>query len=123
MKKTGTVIIGLAVVFAFVTGICAQTSPRPDKQPPQAPFHVGNVVTLKGTTLAVTGGKGGQTAFNIATAKWQGYASLNEVRTGDRVKVTYMGMVDGLKKATAVQKQGASEIKPIHKGSTSGGRR
>jgi hypothetical protein len=106
MKKAGILIIGLIVAFAVVTNVCAQIPPKPDKVQLKPSTHVGNVVTMQGTTLTVTGGgKGGQTAFNTATASWVGYASPSQVQAGDSVNVTYWGTVGGLKKAITVTKQ------------------
>jgi hypothetical protein len=109
MKKAGILIIGLIVAFAFITNVCAQTPPKPDKQQPGS-TQVGSVVSLQGTTLTITGGKGGPTSFNTATASWVGYASPSDVKAGDNVNVRFFGTLDGLKKAVKVTKQGAAEV-------------
>jgi hypothetical protein len=107
MKKVSMFFVGMIVSLILITHVFAQTPPKPDKKQPSPPTHIGNVVSLQGSTLTVTGGKGGQTAFNTATASWQGYSSPNEVKAGDPVKVTYLGTVDGLKKAISIAKQGS----------------
>jgi hypothetical protein len=122
MKRTSIPIIGIIIAFAFVTSICAQTPQNPPKQPPPA-THVGSVVSMQGTTLTVTGGGkggGGQTAFNTATATWEGYASPSDVKAGDNVKVTYQGTVGGLSKATKVAKQISPKVNPPNKVPTKG---
>jgi hypothetical protein len=112
MKKAGILIIALIISVTFVASIYAQTPPKPDKQQLKPSTQTGSVVSMQGTTLTVTGsGKGGQTAFNTATASWVGYASPNDVKAGDNVNVAYMGTVGGLKKAITVAKQGAAESK------------
>lgn len=112
MKKAVVLIIGLIVVIAVVTSLSAQTLPKPDLKTPKPSTHTGSVVSLQGTTLTVTGGgKGGETAFNTATATWVGYASPSDVKAGDNVSVTYVGILDGLNKAISVSKQGAPNIK------------
>ena len=111
MKKAGILIIGLIVAFAFITDVFAQTPPDSDKQPQPGSTQVGSVVSMQGTTLTITGGKGGQTAFNTATASWVGYASPTDVKAGDNVNVTYAGTIGGLKKAIKVAKQGGADFK------------
>jgi hypothetical protein len=120
MKKAGILIIGFIVAFAFITNVYAQTPPKPDKQQPGS-TQAGSVVSLQGTTLTITGGKGGQTAFNTATASWVGYPSPSDVKAGDNVNVSYFGTVDGLKKAITVTKQGAGQVKGGPKKTPTGG--
>jgi hypothetical protein len=110
MRKLSMLISVLMVLLVFVTYISAQTPPKEKQQPSGPPTHTGNVISLQGSTLTVTGGKGGQTAFNTATASWPGYASSAEVKAGDPVEVSYSGTIGGLKKAISVKKQGAIEI-------------
>jgi hypothetical protein len=107
MKKMSILFIGTIVSLILITQVLAQTPPKPDKKQPSPPTHTGNVVSQQGSTLTVTGGKGGQTTFNTATASWQGYSSPSEVKAGDPVIVAYLGTVDGLKKAISVTKQGS----------------
>jgi hypothetical protein len=115
MKKASIIFISMIVSLILITQVFAQTPPQPDKTQPTAPTHTGNVVSLEGLTLTVTGGKSGQTAFNTATASWQGYASPGEVKAGDPVKVTYLGIVGGLKKAISVAKQGSATVGGLKK--------
>jgi hypothetical protein len=107
MKKMSIFFVGMIVSLILITNVGAQTPSNPNKKPPSFPTQTGNVVSMQGSTLTIAGGKGGQTAFNTATASWQGYASPSEVKAGDPVKVTYLGTVDGLKKAISVAKQGS----------------
>jgi hypothetical protein len=106
MKKANMLLAGMIVSLILVINVIAQMPPKPDKKQPTAPTHIGDVVSLQGSILTVTGGKGGQTAFNIATASWKGYSSPSETKAGDHVIVTYLGTVDGVRKAIAVAKQG-----------------
>jgi hypothetical protein len=123
MKKMSIFFVGMIVSLILIANVCAQTPPKPDKKQPSPPTHTGSVVSLQGSTLTVTGGKGGQTAFNTATATWQGYSSPSEVKAGDNVIVTYLGTVDGIKKAISVAKQGsASAGGPKKAGSSAKGK-
>lgn len=111
MKKVGSLIIGLIFLVVFVTGLNAQTLPNADLQTPKPSTHTGNVASVQGTTLTVTGGKGGETAFDTATATWVGYASSSDVKVGDSVSVTYVGIMGSLNKAISVSKQSSPDIK------------
>jgi hypothetical protein len=124
MKKTSIFWVGMIISLILAAHLYAETPPKSDiKQPPKLPTFVGSVVSLQESTLTVSGGKNGQTAFNTATASWQGYSSPSEVKAGDNVIVTYQGTVDGLKKATKVAKQGNASGGGLKKaGKSTGGK-
>jgi Cu/Ag efflux protein CusF len=107
MKRALLVLLVLLISAAFVTTVFAQT---PAKQAPateKAPaVHkmAGEVLAVDAAAkmLSVKGAKA-EMKFDVASAKWTGYKTMDEVKAGDKVSVKYVEK-DGKMVATAIAK-------------------
>ena len=54
--------------------------------------------------------KKGETTFDVSETKWMGYNSMDDVKTGDRVRVSYMKKGDKMMASMVYKRQGS--VKP-----------
>ena len=128
MKQTLRIVLALTVSAAFATGVFAEptTGPRLDTAPSTAPTgpvaatkapktksmqYSGTIVLVDATAKGiVVKGRKGEMTFDVSTAKWKPYKSMDEVREGDPVTVRYTEKGGGLT-ASFVTKADASGVK------------
>jgi hypothetical protein len=106
MKRALLIAVLVAVSVALVSTVFAA-----EKKAPKAMTFKGVVASMDaaGKMLVVKGEKGEKT-FNVATAQWGEFKSMDEVKAGDKVIVKYMEK-EGKMVATMVGKAAAKAPK------------
>ena len=127
MKKLLLIVVVLMVTPLFTASVLAQatTGPRLDTalsttSTPQAAKKVsqpkprqytGTIILADKTAKGiVVRGRKGEMTFDVSSAHWQPYKSMNEVRLGDAVTVNYREK-DGEMIASSVTKANPSGVK------------
>lgn len=91
MKKALLVVLSLLFSAALVTTVFAQQKKAPEASKPKALHYYGTVASMDSVAkLLVVKGKKGEMKFDVADAKWKGYKAMDEVKTGERVRVKYV---------------------------------
>jgi hypothetical protein len=91
MKKALLVVLSLLFSAALVTTVFAQEKKAPEAPKPKAHHYYGTVISMDSAAkLLVVKGKKGEMKFDVADAKWKGYKAMDEVKTGEHVKVKYV---------------------------------
>lgn len=100
MKRAFMIVLIALIGLAFVTIGFAATKDSSMK----SQQYTGTVSSVDSSAKnLVVKGKDGEKTFDTTDAKWKGYASLDDVKAGDRVTVNYTKQDDTMK-ATNVAK-------------------
>ena len=114
MKKMFVIILAVVIGLALATtGFTADTS-KNDK----ARTYTGTVSSVDTSAKnIVVKGKGGEKTFDVGDAKWKGYSSLDDIKAGDKVTVSYTGKGENMT-AKSVSKAGTKTKKTTTKSTT-----
>jgi hypothetical protein len=90
MKRALLVVLSLLFSAALVTTVFATEKKAPEASKPKALHYYGTVASMDSAAkLLVVKGKKGEMKFDVAATRWKGYKGMDEVKTGERVSVTY----------------------------------
>jgi hypothetical protein len=91
MKRALLVVLSLLFSVALVSAVFAQEKKAPEASKTKAHHYYGTVVSMDSAAkLLVVKRKNGEMTFDVAAAKWKGYKAMDEVKAGERVRVTYV---------------------------------
>ena len=97
MKKMFVIVLALIIGLAFATGGFAAEKAK-------SKTYTGEVSSVDASAKSlVVKGKDGDKTFDVTDSKWKGYTSMDEIKPGDKVTVTYMEK-DGTMSAKSVTK-------------------
>jgi hypothetical protein len=104
MKRALLVVLSLLFSVALVSAVFAQEKKAPEAPKSKALHYYGTVASMDSAAkLLVVKGKKGEVKFDVTDAKWKGYRAMDEVKTGEHVRVKYVEK-DGKMMAELVSK-------------------